>query len=134
MPPNRHPYRRVHPCRRREHFVSGLPPIFKIGSSLQAQGTPIGSARLIRSRRFIPAGAGNTTLNPVIDPHPAVHPCRRREHCLGFLILKSYSGSSLQAQGTRNRNTVIIKVHRFIPAGAGNTLKKYTIKSTSYKT
>ena len=70
----------VHPRRRGEHFsrerwAPGTP-----GSSPQARGT-LGA--LLEGRcieRFIPAGAGNTTVLRLSNEHKGVHPRRRGEH------------------------------------------------------
>ncbi len=51
----------------------------------------------------------------------AVHPCRRREHTAGRVVVNKPGGSSLQAQGTRFSVDSQFSPKRFIPAGAGNT-------------
>ena len=117
----------VHPRRRGEHARYSVPPAYIAGSSPQARGTqqsrasrrnaayrfiPAGAGNTSMSRpsvigdRFIPAGAGNTD-NAVSVPHRAntccgIHPRRRGEH----IILRSVG---IEGQP------------RFIPAGAGNT-------------
>ncbi len=111
----------VHPCERREHFSLGLLDSVSRGSSLRAQGTLYGAQCPDGLPRFIPASAGNTGRHDSQHSQSPVHPCERREHCLGFLILKSYSGSSLRAQGTQIRPTRSKGQDRFIPASAGNT-------------
>ena len=75
-----------------------------IGSSLQAQGTPMISIAFFEMVRFIPAGAGNTTLKKQ-----------------SFVLFR---GSSLQAQGTQIPHISGQPIQRFIPAGAGNTTNR----------
>ena len=73
------------------------------------------------NQRFIPAGAGNTSLISTAKTVPAVHPCGRREHILSIAQRKSACGSSLRAQGTLTCKGSDHFKRRFIPAGAGNT-------------
>ncbi len=111
----------VHPCRRREHPLTFHERLHPLGSSLQAQGTPITAGFFIVHHRFIPAGAGNTSCIPFWRPQHPVHPCRRREHfCIRSFKIPQ-NGSSLQAQGTQFTIYADNKSVRFIPAGAGNT-------------
>ncbi len=111
----------VHPCRRREHSIRSVWLILRPGSSLQAQGTRTPACSQASVKRFIPAGAGNTTKRKVLMMFITVHPCRRREHSQVSINTGGHIGSSLQAQGTLSPALLIWGTIRFIPAGAGNT-------------
>ena len=93
------------------------------GSSPRARGTRRLAGHQRPWRRFIPAGAGNTTLptNPV-EP-TSVHPRGRGEHPSTFSPPCGATGSSPRARGTRYRLRSMRCMLRFIPAGAGNTGK-----------
>ena len=94
------------------------------GSSPRARGTHRIKTAKNGELRFIPAGAGNTP-RPCWRRMPrAVHPRGRGEHRnMGCLRVAS-GGSSPRARGTPiNIKTRKIRP-RFIPAGAGNTVKK----------
>ena len=113
--------RPVHPRWRGEHWQEypGTPD--EAGSSPLARGTPWHSVQGCRSRRFIPAGAGNTPPCASASSASAVHPRWRGEHMVlarpGRLII----GSSPLARGTLFGCLGQVAVRRFIPAGAGNT-------------
>ena len=112
----------VHPCGRREHFLSCRLGCLITGSSLRAQGTLSKVFFRATLSRFISAGAGNTfSCIPCNDAH-AVHPCGRREHRTRYQLLDNPDGSSLRAQGTLTLQYRRFSVQRFIPAGAGNTV------------
>ena len=71
--------------------------------------------------RFIPAGAGNTTIWPDTRRRRSVHPRWRGEHTMKVRRCGQMSGSSPLARGTPFRHVVGHCIARFIPAGAGNT-------------
>ena len=91
------------------------------GLSPLARGTLSEERDLILCRRFIPAGAGNTTLCSSAHHVATVYPRWRGEHgsCEGLAI--SSAGLSPLARGTRVGHPQLAFPHRFIPAGAGNT-------------
>ncbi len=93
-----------------------------IGSSPQARGTPRTAREHGVHRRFIPAGAGNTTNCPRAWGSPPVHPRRRGEHASTPPNRVNDTGSSPQARGTPLPGAVFVGNQRFIPAGAGNTV------------
>ncbi len=111
----------VHPCGRREHALTLCASSSSSGSSLRAQGTPEPSCPRHHPRRFIPAGAGNTSQPARQASYASVHPCGRREHIDRSLCKARSSGSSLRAQGTLVGGHGLAQDARFIPAGAGNT-------------
>jgi len=71
--------------------------------------------------RFIPAGAGNTSVRDSGSVSETVHPRWRGEHVWLMPIACASCGSSPLARGTREVLDVLIDNQRFIPAGAGNT-------------
>ncbi len=70
----------VHPRRRGEHSCGPCPAFERGGSSPQARGTLIQSAKVCLFIRFIPAGAGNTAHRMTRAIQQTVHPRRRGEH------------------------------------------------------
>ena len=111
----------VHPRRRGEHLSTGRASMTNKGSSPQARGTPGRRPHRRHHRRFIPAGAGNTSWTVHTSRGPSVHPRRRGEHIEQDLRQAAVDGSSPQARGTRQRASRRQVTKRFIPAGAGNT-------------
>ena len=112
----------VYPRWRGEHkarnFYSALDP----GLSPLARGTQCGRFRGIVRRRFIPAGAGNTSSDAKSGAAKSVYPRWRGEHSLLIAFSISDCGLSPLARGTQNPPGLHVKITRFIPAGAGNTL------------
>src|SRR6218665_1049114 len=91
------------------------------GSSPRVRGTHSLPACLRILRGFIPAGAGNTYgMTPSIETAP-VHPRGCGEHVGTLGDDSSRTGSSPRVRGTHARYPRVNVVHRFIPAGAGNT-------------
>ena len=91
------------------------------GSSPRARGTLGQRPGLHDQQRFIPAGAGNTTTGMPISYRRPVHPRGRGEHEHLFMGTHISNGSSPRARGTRSPKELQRALHRFIPAGAGNT-------------
>ncbi len=111
----------VHPRGRGEHVKPVLALYLVSGSSPRARGTPPVLPRGAGWRRFIPAGAGNTTLSRrPCHPIP-VHPRGRGEHSAAGSAAGRTDGSSPRARGTPSKNLPFHVLCRFIPAGAGNT-------------
>ncbi len=111
----------VYPRWRGEHVfeypkataISGLSPL--------ARGTPMELAGEYMRRRFIPAGAGNTSKNPASAGFSSVYPRWRGEHSVRIAVTEIHRGLSPLARGTPTcwrRKEIRM---RFIPAGAGNT-------------
>ncbi len=96
---------------------------------------------LLALARFIPAGAGNTLPLSALLARNTVYPRWRGEHRSSHYFLSSSTvyprwrgehsaslmpiiglgGLSSLARGTRRQRIVRLPLHRFIPAGAGNT-------------
>ena len=111
----------VHPRGRGEHSSARSLEVFFSGSSPRARGTPNPCAGAGHSRRFIPAGAGNTRGSTVFLKSTAVHPRGRGEHSVLEKHPPAPSGSSPRARGTHKVCSAAGNGGRFIPAGAGNT-------------
>ena len=90
----------VHPRGRGEHLILSMRPTFSGGSSPRARGTQVRRLRCRSKRRFIPAGAGNTVLEPRRVRVLAVHPRGRGEHKLWAAVSVFNVGSSPRARGT----------------------------------
>ncbi len=109
---------------------SGLSPL--------ARGTLHGYASSQRRSRFIPAGAGNTGsvcgsiaggAGNTVDGEffiagAPVYPRWRGEHDRLRHLAVADQGLSPLARGTPRQKVNAAKNERFIPAGAGNTIKK----------
>ena len=113
----------VHPRWRGEHTSPTIPVIVTHGSSPLARGTHCWSDRPASTRRFIPAGAGNTDDRPVWTGSCPVHPRWRGEHAQAKADSAYSSGSSPLARGTQQDSLLAAGFGRFIPADAGNTFR-----------
>ncbi|CDM39385.1 hypothetical protein PPSAL_0770 [Ectopseudomonas oleovorans] len=113
--------RPVHPRWRGEHSPRARSLGRKVGSSPLARGTRTARQPGQSPGRFIPAGAGNTTKPSSPSARPPVHPRWRGEHGVSVPDTARLNGSSPLARGTHPYRDGIGRVHRFIPAGAGNT-------------
>ena len=131
----------VHPRSRGEHSRPFSNQRTRDGSSPLARGTQARASLPFLLCRFIPARAGNTTVDTSTpDPHP-VHPRSRGEHELTPKDSFFNIGSSPLARGTRRPSSISFARYgssplargtqesklppccqaRFIPARAGNT-------------
>ena len=113
--------RPVHPRWRGVHCSTCVYSCRPDGSSPLARGTLNVFAAEAGSRRFIPAGAGNTHIGRYRVTKMPVHPRWRGEHICSCLWAISRYGSSPLARGTLGFSEGIDLPYRFIPAGAGNT-------------
>ena len=132
----------VHPRVCGEHWPGSARPATSNGSSPRVRGTPtarpeargvVGSSPRVRgtrpraapqrrSRRFIPACAGNTMLSSVPEESAsAVHPRVCGEHCSQLANSDCCRGSSPRVRGTPAVNLPDPIDQWFIPACAGNT-------------
>ncbi len=91
------------------------------GSSPRARGTQWHPDLGTHPKRFIPASAGNTTVNGTLISQTPVHPRERGEHLPYLFPISSTTGSSPRARGTRENLDQDFARERFIPASAGNT-------------
>ena len=112
----------VYPRWRGEHCWMSLSNTERSGLSPLARGTLCYPLKTADSRRFIPAGAGNTVLTAVAVRPIAVYPRWRGEHIPQQITVPETRGLSPLARGTLHANAEAGRVNRFIPAGAGNTL------------
>ena len=113
--------RTVHPRWRGEHTKSRCSGWTHNGSSPLARGTPSAYGGRCAERRFIPAGAGNTTPPGRAGCGRTVHPRWRGEHTFSRITVYMRGGSSPLARGTLPSELQQADTYRFIPAGAGNT-------------
>ena len=110
----------VHPRIRGERLKSLRRPLYSIGSSPHARGTP--APRLLQTypSRFIPACAGNAAAWEALAGVWLVHPRMRGERDEAVGLHAGNLGSSPHARGTLHRNGLLHAPFRFIPAYAGN--------------
>jgi len=90
----------LHPRWRGEHVQHGMRVGVQRASSPLARGTLLKQLGSQRHVRFIPAGAGNTTLDPLHPMLAALHPRWRGEHIRQILSLNQADASSPLARGT----------------------------------
>ena len=91
------------------------------GLSPLARGTQLKGRRYPVNTRFIPAGAGNTSVHNDYVCHAAVYPRWRGEHLKNVGYPVYIRGLSPLARGTQLKGRRYPVNTRFIPAGAGNT-------------
>ena len=91
------------------------------GSSPRMRGTLVNAEAIGRSRRFIPAHAGNTNAANFSLQISAVHPRACGEHSPALYAEMMYRGSSPRMRGTPRSTSSSSRLERFIPAHAGNT-------------
>ncbi len=111
----------VYPRWRGEHFVFTNSFHHSPGLSPLARGTHADPDCNHGQRRFIPAGAGNTSAARIPINIFAVYPRWRGEHYCYQPRHLDRTGLSPLARGTRTVCAARPAPARFIPAGAGNT-------------
>ncbi len=102
-------------------LIRGLSPL--------ARGTHRTSTNRTHVDRFIPAGAGNTSLSLNCGIEEPVYPRWRGEHFIIITTARFIIGLSPLARGTLSVGPVRSRGMRFIPAGAGNTLSRLLRKA-----
>ena len=115
------PQTQVYPRWRGEHISSRTRASFRLGLSPLARGTLLCRFHITGLPRFIPAGAGNTTVQTAGYYFFAVYPRWCGEHNVRLSPLCVVAGLSPLARGTRIKHGLTRRAARFIPAGAGNT-------------
>ena len=95
--------------------------VIRRGLSPLARGTHCFALELDLRQRFIPAGAGNSTIVLSISQHSSVYPRWRGELVSDFADFICKFGLSPLARGTLQLGNTYGKADRFIPAGAGNS-------------
>ena len=109
------------PDTRQGHFQAGRRP----GSSSNGRRVSTIESRFRPGPgRFIPARAGNTRRGVGSLCAGPVHPRSRGEHVKVVDQVKEIVGSSPLARGTLRRVVLDARVDRFIPARAGNTVRR----------
>ena len=115
--------RAVYPRWRGGHMQCRVKAGKRDGLSPLARGTPESDSTSRCHKRFIPAGAGNTFAYCGHTALSSVYPRWRGEHWTRQLSRYNQCGLSPLARGTQVFRQLILYERRFIPAGAGNTLK-----------
>ena len=111
----------VHPRLRGELRRQLFDFYWPTGSSPLTRGTPSARRANAEAGRFIPAYAGNSTINHVTFSTCAVHPRLRGELLVNAGLLVFILGSSPLTRGTHRYKPSMITGKRFIPAYAGNS-------------
>ncbi|SLU21034.1 Domain of uncharacterised function (DUF2825) [Klebsiella pneumoniae] len=119
--------RAVYPRWRGEHSDRRGTSALLNGLSPLARGTLVVQPDLEHSVRFIPAGAGNTKQGGQSLCHSTVYPRWRGEHLISSRIAGPITGLSPLARGTPSAIAGNGVSERFIPAGAGNTVKSSVV-------
>ena len=114
----------VHPRERGEQILIMASPLDSCGSSPRARGTAAVSDFAIVKVRFIPASAGNRGRWWRSNCVFAVHPRERGEQATHLVRMAGPNGSSPRARGTAYFGARNKKAGRFIPASAGNRIRR----------
>ena len=115
----------VYPRWRGELYCSAGVSPSPSGLSPLARGTRPLFSTSGKYRRFIPAGAGNSHFPCKMLHSWPVYPRWRGELAGVNAVILFDGGLSPLARGTLNDRKDAAKAMRFIPAGAGNSLKDY---------
>ena len=118
----------VHPRAGGEHATTRRSSRFSSGSSPRRRGTQVCQRLPGHRHRFIPAQAGNTSFYAFCRVSKPVHPRAGGEHSAHAGAIRRDTGSSPRRRGTPE---IVFDGRcnlRFIPAQAGNTLRKSATK------
>ena len=96
----------------------------QIGSSPRVRGTGRSILLPMTGSRFIPACAGNRIERPRVSTTDPVHPRVCGEQQIALKKRGLASGSSPRVRGTAVGSSLAPAIKRFIPACAGNSLRK----------
>ena len=119
----------VHPRACGEHSQSVSLKIVMCGSSPRMRGTLNLTAFGLECPRFIPAHAGNTRLRLSLRARLPVHPRACGEHSQSVSLKIVMCGSSPRMRGTLNLTAFGLECPRFIPAHAGNTRLRLSLRA-----
>ena len=92
-----------------------------LGSSPRLRGTPSGSGTRVQLTGIIPALAGNTETDALLDLRSGDHPRACGEHNTPPMSATESTGSSPRLRGTRRHCRLCEQRTGIIPALAGNT-------------
>ena len=121
----------VHPRVGGEHVEQLDIDLPRAGSSPRGRGTRPAIRAPVGCARFIPAWAGNTLPPPAPPVARPVHPRVGGEHIDSMRRWSSRFGSSPRGRGTRPVSRADGPGGRFIPAWAGNTVRRSRQSSAS---
>ena len=119
----------VHPRASGEHQRVGGRNGGVGGSSPRERGTPPQPHPPPHGHRFIPARAGNTCVVGECPAGHSVHPRASGEHAQLARWRSGARGSSPRERGTQTIRRRIELMARFIPARAGNTAPRRSLRS-----
>ena len=117
----------VYPRWRGELCIKTSVKNFAVGLSPLARGTRTRDAPRFVGTRFIPAGAGNSHHDARATRQGSVYPRWRGELYINEVNLWKLYGLSPLARGTPAKADAFTNGHRFIPAGAGNSIDCWVI-------
>ena len=121
----------VHPRLRGELHITAKRLATSTGSSPLARGTLNFKLSLRIKGRFIPACAGNSSRWMRWPAKFPVHPRLRGELATPSTRMLIFPGSSPLARGTLFSIVLMITKRRFIPACAGNSIRRWNCYSRS---
>ncbi len=114
-------FKHIHPRSRRENLIIVLYPSNILGSPPLTRGILWSFDTNSGSRRFTPAGAGNTMKVQQVTERQQVHPRWRGEYLPSRIAFTISVGSPPLARGIPMYKYLKRQEARFTPAGAGNT-------------
>ena len=116
--------RPAHPRAGGENSASVLQIVMPTGSSPRGRGKPPRTIRLYSCHRLIPARAGKTACQLMLDRIRAAHPRAGGENPPTFWKPSSAAGSSPRGRGKRGHDARHAQAPGLIPARAGKTTRR----------